>query len=135
MSPRYMLDTNIVRRIVSNPSSAVLDRVARHAPSQLCVSAITYGEIIFGLKRRPEAVKLAASNEKFFAEIDILPFTQDTSEIYGRLRVAMQMSGKALGPLDMLIAAHGLSADATLVSADRAFRHVPGLVVEDWTAA
>jgi len=43
-------------------------------------------------------------------------------------------AGLALQPLDMLIAAHALEAGAVLVSADRAFRFVPGLTVEDWTA-
>ena len=45
----------------------------------------------------------------------------------------MERGGKSLAPLDMLIAAHALEAGATLVSNDRAFRHVPGLTVEDWT--
>jgi tRNA(fMet)-specific endonuclease VapC len=32
----------------------------------------------------------------------------------------------------MLIAAHALEAGATLVTSDRAFRFVPGLMVENW---
>ena len=51
------------------------------------------------------------------------------------LRATMERSGKSLAPLDMLIAAHALEAGATLVSSDRAFRHIPGLTVEDWTEA
>jgi tRNA(fMet)-specific endonuclease VapC len=46
----------------------------------------------------------------------------------------MEQSGKSLQPLDMLIAAHALEAGATLVTNDRAFRHVPGLEIDDWTA-
>jgi tRNA(fMet)-specific endonuclease VapC len=46
----------------------------------------------------------------------------------------MRRAGKALQPLDMLIAAHALDAGATLVTNGRAFRHVPGLEIEDWTA-
>jgi tRNA(fMet)-specific endonuclease VapC len=34
---------------------------------------------------------------------------------------------------DMLIAAHALSLGATLVTSDAAFRHVPDLIVEDWS--
>jgi len=39
--------------------------------------------------------------------------------------------GRPLAPLDLLIAAHALAAGCTLVTADRAFAQVPGLVVED----
>jgi tRNA(fMet)-specific endonuclease VapC len=35
--------------------------------------------------------------------------------------------------LDMLIAAQALAINAVLVTNDRAFRHVPGLTIEDWT--
>jgi tRNA(fMet)-specific endonuclease VapC len=45
----------------------------------------------------------------------------------------LERSGKSLAAMDMLIAAHALEAGATLVSSDRAFRHVPGLTVDDWT--
>lgn len=54
--------------------------------------------------------------------------------MYGELRAAMRRIGRGLQPLDMLIAAHALEAGAVLVSSDSAFRHVPGLAVEDWTA-
>jgi tRNA(fMet)-specific endonuclease VapC len=46
----------------------------------------------------------------------------------------MERAVKSLAPLDMLIAAHALEAGATLVTNDRAFRHVPGLETADWTA-
>jgi predicted nucleic acid-binding protein len=35
--------------------------------------------------------------------------------------------------MDTLIAAQALAIGATLVTNDQAFRHVPGLTVEDWT--
>jgi len=39
----------------------------------------------------------------------------------GALRANLQRQGKTLAPLDLLIAAHALSADAVLVTNDRAF--------------
>jgi len=47
----------------------------------------------------------------------------------------LEALGKPLGAMDLLIATHALAEDCTLVSADRAFAHVPGLRVLDWTAA
>lgn len=132
MTRSYMLDTNAVSRIVTNRSQAALRRMRRLSPQDLCVSVITFGEIRFGLARRPEATRLAAATADFFAEVDVLQWNEECATIYGRLRTDMERSGKTLGPLDMLIAAHSLSVGTTLVTSDRAFRFVPALPIEDW---
>lgn len=130
-----MLDTNIIRKAVRERPPLLLAEIGRRAPSQICVSAISFAESEFGLRRVPEATSLAFATEKFFSEVDVLPFTSETAETYGALRAKMEKIGRPLGPLDMLIAAHAVSVGATLVSNDRAFRMVPDLEVEDWSAA
>lgn len=132
MTPRCMLDTNAVSRIVSNRSQAALKRMRRTSPRDLCVSVITFGEIRFGLARRPEATRLAAATADFFAEVEVLQWNEECATVYGRLRAEMERVGRTLGPLDMLIAAHAVTVGATLVTSDRAFRFVPDLAVEDW---
>jgi tRNA(fMet)-specific endonuclease VapC len=124
----------MVRQAVSGRSPEVVSRISRLQPGILCVSVITYAESMFGEKRRPEAVAISRANASFYAEAEILPFAQEAAETYGALRAGMERVGLPLGPLDMLIAAHAISAGAVLVTADKAFRHVPGLEIEDWTA-
>ena len=52
---------------------------------------------------------------------------------YGRIRDVLGKSGKTLGPLDLLIAAHALALGAKLVTHNtREFRRVPDLQIEDW---
>ncbi|MGD9912710.1 MAG: type II toxin-antitoxin system VapC family toxin [Rhizobiaceae bacterium] len=128
-----MLDTNTISVATSGRSIAALHRIAGHIPEALAASAISYGEIWFGLTRRPEATALAHATRKLFEKVPVLPFTTASADRYAQLRTDMQRLGTSLQPLDMLIAAHALEAGATLVSSDRAFRHVPGLTVEDWT--
>lgn len=130
---RWMLDTNTVSLLLHRRSPSVDLRTAAVGTPSMCVSAISYGETQFGLAKNPGAVALANAAVILFREIEIIPWNQQTSIVYGKLRANLMMSGKALSPLDMLIAAHALEAGAVLVSSDRAFRHVPGLTVEDWT--
>jgi tRNA(fMet)-specific endonuclease VapC len=98
------------------------------------ISCISCAEIWYGLSRKPGATKLERATAALFAEAEILPWTIDTAGSYAELRTQMERSGKSLASLDLLIASHALEAGATLVTNDGAFRHVPGLRIEDWTA-
>lgn len=131
MTSRFMLDTNAVSVFMHGRSVALDIKIANYRKPALSISAITYGETLFGLRNRPEAIRLAAAADVLFELVDILPWTGEVADSYGVLRAEMRRA--SLQPLDMLIAAHAVSAGAVLVTADQAFRHVPGLETEDWT--
>lgn len=129
---RYMLDTNMVGHLVK-AHTRVIAHVKALPMNALCISAITEGELRYGLAKRPEATRLFSLVGAILQRLDILPWDHAAAARYGTLRAAMEQQGKSLGPLDLLIAAHALSADAILATNDRAFTMVPGLTVEDWT--
>lgn len=128
---RWMLDTNAVSYFIRD--------TLRNAPAEaerldgFCISAVSEAELIFGMRRRPEAHRLNDMIVEFVRGVDVIPFDRSAAESYGTLRAEMQRIGKSLTALDMLIAAHALSLGATLVTSDAAFRHVPGLAIEDWS--
>ena len=129
---RYMLDTNTVSHLLKK-HPAVAHRVVSVPITSLCISAITQGELLFGLARRPEATTLHDAVWEFLRRVDVLPWNATTAEVYGPARAATQREGRVLAPMDLLIGAHALSIDAVLVTNDRAFGQLPGLTVEDWT--
>lgn len=128
----HLLDTNIVGLAVRG-DGAVLHRLSATPIGSVAISVVTLGEIAFGLARRPEASRLHAAVREFLARVDALAWTEAVAWHYGRLRETMRALGLALSPLDMQIAAHALQATRVLVTADRAFRAVPELTVENWT--
>ena len=101
--------------------------------SQLAISAITEGELLFGLAKNPSAKGLVKIIHEFLIRVDTLPWDSAAAECYGTLRADMQKKGKLLGNLDLLIAAHALSSGLILITNDRAFNQVEGLRIEDWT--
>ena len=129
---RYMLDTNTVSHLLKK-HPAVARRVVAAPITSLCISAITQGELLFGLAKRPDATALHAAVREFLRRVDVLPWDAATSEVYGPARAAAQREGSVLAPMDLLIGSHALSIDAVLVTNDRAFAQLPGLTVEDWT--
>ncbi len=99
---------------------------------QLCISAVTEGELQFGLAKRPNANRLHLAVAEFLLRVDVLPWDRAVAAQYGTLRAAMERHGHILGPLDQMIAAHALCAGGVLVTNDHAFTMVPGLPLEDW---
>ncbi|TCV83805.1 type II toxin-antitoxin system VapC family toxin [Sulfurirhabdus autotrophica] len=129
---RYMLDTNTVSHLIKlHPS--VAKRVVAVPIASLCISAITEGELLFGLTKRPDAKRLHLAVREFLLRVDVMPWDATVAEHYGTVRADLARKGKLLAPLDQLIAAHAMSIGAVLVTNDKAFCQVDELRVEDWT--
>ncbi|MDP1607565.1 MAG: type II toxin-antitoxin system VapC family toxin [Rhodocyclaceae bacterium] len=127
-----MLDTNTASHLLKE-HPAVARRVVAAPMASLCISAITEGELLFGLAKRPDAKRLHLAVREFLRRVDVLPWVSATAECYGMVRADMARRGKVLAPLDLLIGAHALSVGAVLVTNDRAFSQMTDLPVEDWT--
>jgi tRNA(fMet)-specific endonuclease VapC len=129
---RYLLDTSTISHLIrQNP--AVVRRVLSAAMPSLCISAVTQGELLFGLAKRPDARRLHLAVWELLRRLDVLPWDSAVAQRYGAVRAEMERNGKILAPLDLLIAAHALHVGATLVTNDRAFGMVADLQIEDWT--
>lgn len=125
-----MLDTNAVSAFVKN-RAGTLSAILKDRP--LCISVITEAELRFGLARRVVNADLRRIVENFLVSVDIRSWTSVNAQRYGLLRAELETLGKSLAPMDLLIAAHALAEDCTLISADRAFTQVPDLRVLDWS--
>ena len=131
---RFMLDTNTASWLMKGQPNVVA-RLKAATPDSVCLSAVTEAELLYGVAKRPEAKKLRAAVDELLTAIDILPWTGATARRYATIRADLERRGRPLGALDLMIAAHAVEQDATLVTSDRAFDAVPWLRVEDWTAA
>lgn len=132
MTTRYLLDTNAASAILRQ-REPVCARAAAVPLSSLSVSSVTAGELHYGLAKRPQATALARLVREFLRYTDVLPWTDDVAPHYGTLRAALESEGVTIAPLDLMIAAHALAVDATLVSADRALARIGIVRVEDWS--
>ena len=127
---RYMLDTNTVSHFIKGVNN-VRNKVVSVPMSELGISAITAGELLFGLAKKPDAKQLSIVVHEFLICVDVLPWDSAVAACYGTLRADMQKKGKVLGNLDLLIAAHALALGVVLITNDRAFTQVEGLKIED----
>jgi tRNA(fMet)-specific endonuclease VapC len=63
----------------------------------------------------------------------VLDWPAEAASVYGEIRAALEVKGRSIGALDLLIAAHALHEQATLVTRNRAeFLRVDGLQIQSW---
>ena len=128
MKDLYLLDTNTIGYMVNGRSQAARLAMREHIKhSILAISTISEAEVLYGLAKKPEAIRLRNTVETLFAVLKILPWDSNAAQAYGRLRAQLSTEGKSLSHMDMLIAAHALATNAILVTGDKAFQHVQAL--------
>ncbi len=130
---RYLLDTNTASYAIKGNVASVRARLLSTPMAEIGISVITEAELRFGVARLPSAIRLKGLVEEFLLRVEVLSWTSDAARHYAEIRAALERSGRPMGNMDMLIAAHALAVEAVLVTHDRVFRRVKGLKIEDWT--
>lgn len=131
---KYMLDTNICIYTIKHKPPEVIKAFLCHEPDDMCISSITYGELMHGVEKSQAVERNRAAITLFLSAISILPFDSDAAEKYGAVRADLERKGTLIGPMDMLIAGHARSRGLILVTNNtREFFRVNELEVEDWT--
>ena len=129
----YLLDTNTASHVIRGDKARISRRLASLPMEDVAISAVTEGELLYGLARRNYPAALTERVRQFLLRVDVLPWDHDVTQVYGNLRASCEAKGVTLAPLDMMIAAHAIAADAVLVTSDRAFSRVPDpLRTENW---
>ncbi len=130
---RYLLDTNVCVDYLTGRYPAVVARIQRSVPDDLCLSSVVVSELRYGAEHSARPSANHARIDALVEEIETLPFELGDAAAYGRLRAALETQGRPIGPNDTFIAAHALARRLVLVSDNvREFRRVRGLRVENW---
>ena len=86
-----------------------------------------------GVERDPANVVQREMLEDFLSLFRIVAFDTEAAMHYGRIRADLESRGQSIGPMDLLIAAHARSMEATLITGNASeFRRVAGLHVISW---
>ena len=132
MSPRYLLDTDTMSDLVRRPRGVVARWIARVGEEAVCTSIVVSSELRFGAAKKASA-RLLGQLETVLSAMEIMPLEEPADRHYAELRAHLEKTGQGIGPNDMLIAAHALALDLTVVTGNvREFSRVPRLQVENW---
>ena len=119
---------------IKNKPPEVIKNFLEHNPDDICISSITYAELMHGVEKSQDVERDRMAITLFLSSISILPFGAQAAEEYGKVRADLEKRGTPIGPMDELIAGHARSEHLTLVTNNtRKFFRVSDLEVEDWT--
>ncbi len=130
---KLLLDTNICIYIIKKEPATVLTKFKQFIPGDIAISSITLAELNYGVEKSLHMEKNRIALENFLIPFEVLSFDEQAALCYGGIRAQLEKIGQPIGPLDLMIAAHAISTELTLVTNNiKEFNRVPNLKVEDW---
>ena len=131
---KYLLDTNICIFVINNRPETVRRKMQGIAVGEIGISSVSVSELAYGVAKSAQIDRNQAALDKFLMPLEILPYDENAAKGYGTIRAHLESKGTPIGPMDLMIAAHALALNLTVVTNNvREFRRIPGLKVEDWT--
>ena len=129
-----MLDTNICIYAIKHKPEQVFMRLQEREPSEICISSVTYAELVHGVEKSKAIEKNRVALALLLSNIEIMNFDSLAAESYGKVRADLEKKGTPIGPLDMMIVGHAKSLGYTVVTNNtKELERVKGLKLENWT--
>jgi tRNA(fMet)-specific endonuclease VapC len=126
---KLLLDTNAYSALMRGHDE--LAYRVRNA-ERVLLSAIVVGELEYGFRNGSRYQANSDQLQVFLNSryVEFLPVTRITTERFGRIAALLRSKGRPVPTNDMWVAAHTMETGAELVSFDKHFEHIDGLV---WT--
>lgn len=131
----YLFDTDAITNILKKkPSKKLLRNIGSVSKKEGNISTITLGEIIDGAYRSPDpGFHLNNLKTVLLLKVNILTFDSRAAYFYGKIRAALEVSGKTIPHADIQIASIASANDLILITGNiRHFNRISGLIVKDW---
>ncbi len=130
----YLLDTDIIIYWLTDRYPQIQQKIEEVGEDQIFVSSITIAELYFGAYNSSKPVDNCALLDELILEINIVPFTERTGLVFGKIKTELKKKGEIINDSDLFIAAIALSRNLTLVTNnERHFQRIEDLNIENWT--
>jgi|SRR5690554_5334500 len=131
---KYMLDTNICIYIIKEKPKKVINKFHTLDIGDICISSITLVELEYGVEKSNYTERNRLALAGFLSSIEVLSFSDKAAVEYGKIRANLEKQGNIIGAYDLMIGAHALSENITLVTNNmKEFKRIPNLSLENWT--
>ena len=113
---------------------SVIEKLMQMEPQDVGISTIVVSELAYGVAKSQRVRSNSERLKEFLAPFKLIPYDLAAAQTYGSIRAELEKTGDLIGREDLLIAAHALSANLTLVTNnEKEFNRIPNLKLENWT--
>ena len=128
----YMLDTDICSYVIKRNPASVAQAFWEHRNDEICISSVTYAELMYGAIRSGSS-KIHAAIRRFTAHFNIVDFNDAAALEYARIRRSLEVKGTPVANADIMIASCAMIKKAVLVTNNvKHFEKIPDLKLENW---
>jgi tRNA(fMet)-specific endonuclease VapC len=129
----YLLDTNIVSYWMRG-DPGIINRIKKHSPADLSLSAITLAEILYGIEKSPVKKKERRFKiGQIISLLDLYVFDEAAAEKYAAIRTQLEKKGLMISERDTQIASIAMAHNLVVVTHNvKEFARIRKLSVEDW---
>ena len=132
MAAIYLLDTDTCSYAIKRNPASVVQAFWEHKNDKICISSVTYAELMYGALRTGSS-KTPAAIRRFVTHFDIVDFDDAAAEEYARIRCYLEAKGTPIAAADLMIASCAKVAKAVLVTNNvKHFGKIPELEFENW---
>lgn len=137
----FLLDTCGISEFSKiSPDLGLISWLARVNPTIVFLSAVTIGELQYGISRAPDGQRRRHLERWLRSDVlpdfeeRILPFDGEVAERWGRLRAERRKSGTPIPAIDAMIAATALQYNLAVVTRNEADFQGTGIdILNPWS--
>lgn len=124
---KLLLDTNAYSALARG-DAVVAERVRK--AERILLSSIVAGELLHGFRRGSQYKENRRQLDAFLARpfVEIVHVGLITADRFARIMTALHVKGRPIPTNDVWIAAHAMETGAELLTRDRHFEEIDGLV-------
>lgn len=129
---KYLLDTNTCIFYLRG-NATITEKVRVIGNANLAISFMTVSELFYGAYKSEQVAKNLAKLHKLLTEVRIVNSNNAISDNFGKLKAALEKTGRRIDDADLLIAAVAQTQKLILVTDNyKHFTRLDSLQLENW---
>ena len=129
----FYIDSNTYIYFDKNASQTLTSKLLSIDSANIKIPSMVVAELRLGVEKSARREFNSERLERFLSLYEIIPFDDDATKCYAKIRAELERSGKIIGANDLVIAATVLSKDGTLVTRNTGeYSRIAELKLENW---